>query len=310
MIDWVDYKGGQFCRISDQSWQYNFLFSLDDNQTSLTLNEFGVKEKDIKSIWLRRSGAKKQPDLSHIDNSYEFKRKLSQLLWRESDILRTGLLKMLKNKPCLSSFETITPNKIDMLLLAKQARLTVPATCITASKKEMLEFIKKYHKVITKNISDADIFNLDTLSYMQYTEEITPELLDSYDDNMYACLLQEKIEKEVELRIFYLHGNCYGMAIFSQLDDQTATDFRNYNTVTPNRNVPYQLPKEIEENIRTFMKSASLDTGSIDMIKTHDDKYIFLEVNPVGQFGMTSYPCNYFLEEKIADWLLHPTSTK
>jgi hypothetical protein len=30
----------------------------------------------------------------------------------------------------------------------------------------------------------------------------------------------------------------------------------------------------------------------------------FLEVNPAGQFGMVSTPCNYYLEEKIAEVLL------
>jgi D-alanine-D-alanine ligase-like ATP-grasp enzyme len=48
------------------------------------------------------------------------------------------------------------------------------------------------------------------------------------------------------------------------------------------------------------MQKLKLNTGSIDMIYTNDSKFIFLEVNPVGQFGMVSKPCNYNLEKKIA----------
>lgn len=48
------------------------------------------------------------------------------------------------------------------------------------------------------------------------------------------------------------------------------------------------------------MRIISLETGSIDLILTKDGLFIFLEVNPVGQFGMTSYPCNYYLEKLIA----------
>jgi hypothetical protein len=47
-----------------------------------------------------------------------------------------------------------------------------------------------------------------------------------------------------------------------------------------------------------------LETGSIDLIHTPDGRDVFLEVNPVGQFGMVSIPCNYGLERKVADLLM------
>ncbi len=52
------------------------------------------------------------------------------------------------------------------------------------------------------------------------------------------------------------------------------------------------------------MDNLGLDTGSIVLIKSKDDQWYFLEVNPVGQFGMVSYPCNYYLERKIAEYLV------
>jgi hypothetical protein len=52
------------------------------------------------------------------------------------------------------------------------------------------------------------------------------------------------------------------------------------------------------------MESINLNTGSLDFIKSSkDSNYYFLEVNPSGQFGMTSNPCNYNLHEKIANYL-------
>ncbi|CEJ68525.1 hypothetical protein BN1195_00813 [Chryseobacterium oranimense G311] len=44
-------------------------------------------------------------------------------------------------------------------------------------------------------------------------------------------------------------------------------------------------------------------TGSIDMIKGRDGNYYFLEVNPSGQFRMTSLPCNYNLHFEVAKFL-------
>jgi glutathione synthase/RimK-type ligase-like ATP-grasp enzyme len=122
-------------------------------------------------------------------------------------------------------------------------------------------------------------------------------------DNFFPSLLQHSIPKLYELRIFYLGGDFYSMAIFSQEDEQTKTDFRNYNYQKPNRTVPYKLPQEIEDKLDKFMKEMDLDTGSIDMIVTPRYEYVFLEVNPVGQYEMTSIPCNYYLNEKIAKYL-------
>ena len=63
------------------------------------------------------------------------------------------------------------------------------------------------------------------------------------------------------------------------------------------------MPIEIENNLAELMKHLNLNSGSIDLIYGCDKKYYFLEVNPVGQFGMTSYPCNYYIEKKIANYL-------
>ncbi|MGH9762966.1 MAG: hypothetical protein ACREAC_19250, partial [Blastocatellia bacterium] len=66
------------------------------------------------------------------------------------------------------------------------------------------------------------------------------------------------------------------------------------------RTVPYRLSCDLESRLAALMKAVNLDTGSIDMVRTVDGRFVFLEVNPVGQFGMVSQPCNYYLERKLA----------
>jgi len=48
------------------------------------------------------------------------------------------------------------------------------------------------------------------------------------------------------------------------------------------------------------MKALNLESGSIDLILDKSGNIYFLEINPVGQFGMTSVPTNYYLEKKVA----------
>ena len=95
------------------------------------------------------------------------------------------------------------------------------------------------------------------------------------------------------------------MAIFSQNNEKTKLDFRNYDYSFPNRKTPFILPSKIEKKIRNFMNFIKLNCGSLDLILTPNSEYVFLEVNPVGQFGMVSSPCNYELEKKIANKLIN-----
>lgn len=102
-----------------------------------------------------------------------------------------------------------------------------------------------------------------------------------------------------------MDGVIYSMAIFSQNDEQTQVDFRNYNVKKPNRTIPFKLPEIEKDKLVKFMNAVNMNCGSIDVIYTKDKKFVFLEVNPVGQFYQLSYPCNYHVEKKIAEYLIN-----
>ena len=136
---------------------------------------------------------------------------------------------------------------------------------------------------------------------MMYTSEVNEIKKDGY---IFPTKLQSKIDKKFELRIFYIDDVFFSMAIFSQSDNKTTVDFRNYNFKKSNRNVPYKLPINIESSLRNLVKELNLKTCSIDMLVSKDEDYYFLEINPVGQFGMVSKPCNYYLEEQMSLYIL------
>jgi D-alanine-D-alanine ligase-like ATP-grasp enzyme len=61
--------------------------------------------------------------------------------------------------------------------------------------------------------------------------------------------------------------------------------------------------KAIKIKLKKLMKELQLVSGSFDIIVTKTGEYIFLEVNPIGQFSQVSIPCNYYLEKRIALYL-------
>lgn len=231
----------------------------------------------------------------------KYKKAVARILGDEWGTTRGALHYILEQKYSLGSLgRDKHHNKIISLLTAASVGLNIPATLITTDKNKLTNVVKK-NKSITKAIYNMfEIISANTIRRVG-TKRISEEeekLLS--EEFFFPTLIQSEIPKAYELRIFFIKEEFYPMAIFSQLDEQTVVDFRNYNRNKPNRCVPYILPQKVKAKLVQFNKIMNLDTGSIDMIVTPDNKFYFIEVNPIGQFGWVSKNCNYRLEEKIA----------
>lgn len=330
VMNWLDTKGGESIRI-DSTRDFSLIhLGLKSNGSPQLVFSVRGKEYDldeIHSIWYRRGSELRLSQNDKINygshSNDTFHDLVSNYLKGESRVLIETVNYLFLRKHHLSNPLYASPNKLITLLRAKDAGLEIPDTFICSQKQHLQNFHGVHEGIITKPMSEVatfptvtgkEVFHLskigsnvqpDQLSYFgSYTEEVQENEIKTLSTTFFPSLFQEKLNKAVELRVFYLDESCYAMAIFSQLDQQTETDFRRYNREKPNRNVPFILPTEIESNIVRFMKSMRLKTGSIDIVVTTDNRYVFLEVNPVGQYGMTSYPCQYNLDEKIADYLL------
>lgn len=209
-------------------------------------------------------------------------------------------------KKQLGSLAKSSLNKLTILELAVKCNIKIPKSIICTNKKTLINFMNSIDaEVITKSIYEGiSVIDEDKGEiYSSYTVLLDKSNLEKIPNKFSPSLIQERIIKEVEIRSFYLNGKFYSMAIFSQNNIKTQVDFRHYDSDLPNRCVPFQLPKTIENKLAKLFKVIDLNTGSIDLIKTHQNDYVFLEINPVGQFGMVSYPCNYNLESKVYEFI-------
>ncbi len=160
---------------------------------------------------------------------------------------------------------------------------------------------------VTKAIDDGIYHLIEGKSYYTYTELQQKNDFINKEVAIFPSLIMNLIEKKFEIRTFYIDGYFYSMAIFSQSNKQTEVDFRKYSETKPNRNEPFKLPKELEAKLDNLFKEIGLNTGSVDFIVDKNDQFVFLEINPVGQYGMTSEPCNYNLDNVIAKYLIYGT---
>jgi ATP-GRASP peptide maturase of grasp-with-spasm system len=311
VMDWLNYLGVPCMRLNGEE-------VLDGaSRTRIELNSYvhesvikvegwpEVHSEAIRSIWYRRDVKRNESRLSELEQQ-AFYPALIDSLDKEYTVAKKAFFAAAESRARrLGNYRCQAPSKLDVLQLAKACGLDIPATILCNTKDDLLQFKEKCRNLITKAIRDGFNFECEAQLYMSYTEEVTDAVMEKIPAVFFPSLFQEKLEKELDLRIFYLDGTCYAMAIFSQLDKKTRTDFRKYNQQVNNRNVPYQLPETLVTCLRQLMTKLDLNTGSIDLVKTKTGRYVFLEVNPVGQYGMTAVPCNYPLNKKIATYLAY-----
>lgn len=197
-------------------------------------------------------------------------------------------------------------NRLATLDLAQKHGFKTPYFEVIANTKHLKDS-NLDNNFVTKAIDNGIYHLIEGKSYYTYTELQQKSDFINKEVPIFPSLLMNLIDKKFEIRTFYIEGHFYSMAIFSQSNKQTEVDFRKYSESKPNRNEPFKLPKEIEEKLDNLFREIGLNTGSVDFIVDENDNYVFLEINPVGQYGMTSEPCNYNLDDVIAKYLMYGT---
>ncbi|KGE12742.1 grasp-with-spasm system ATP-grasp peptide maturase [Sphingobacterium deserti] len=278
-----------------------FDFVIDKNGVEINSNE-------ILSVWYRKGNIFFENVFESVlqttswnkeDESYIIQ--IKKFLKGEMSTLTEFFYDLVENRyRSIGKRSNSRNNKLIHLMHANNCGFFIPDTFIETSKKRVTKYLNSNH--VTKAIRDGIFLQNDGgyVRYVMYTQLLENISSLTLSEDFFPSLIQPKINKKYELRVFYLKGKIFSMAIFSQDSTKTKVDFRRYDHQNPNRCVPYKLKHDDEIKIRNFMTLSNLNTGSLDFIVSSCGKLYFLEVNPVGQFGMVSYPCNYFIEREIA----------
>lgn len=268
---------------------------------------------DVKSIWYRRPNRRvipirtiKEDLFSYKIDNKDLEMRLMNSANKEAEKVNSyDLIYKYNAKHVLGNALKYEVNKFEVLRIAKNFGIDIPKSILTNSKSKLINFFNECNGEIISKMHDMLLCDIkDTHSTLAtYTEKIELNFINELPDYFFIAHFQEKLEKIYEIRSFYLDGDIYSMAMFSQQNKNTSVDFRRYDRNSMNRRVPYKLPSDLENCIRYLMQKINLNCGSLDIVKTKD-RYVFLEVNPVGQFGFVSSACNYHLHKKIAEYLV------
>jgi len=283
------------------------LINLEHDNASFLLS-------DIKSVWYRRGDIIFKQSLPNpkFKMDVELDIVLKNYIHNENKTVRDYIIDYLdKNCFNLSSIKTVTQNKLIQLETAAKHKLKIPQTLISSDNEEIISELNKGKRLITKPIGESFFYysQKENIKIQGYTKLLTKKTVKENKTNMFT-LAQTAIDKLYELRVFYFFGKTYSIAIYSQENSKTKIDQKDYDYVNPVYCQPYTIPKIIENKLGKLMNDLNLDNGSIDMIRNKEGEYIFLEVNPVGQFENVSTIGNYNLEGLIAKKLIRDEQRK
>ncbi|MBQ9469358.1 MAG: grasp-with-spasm system ATP-grasp peptide maturase [Bacteroidales bacterium] len=308
VAQWLLSWGVDFVRLNTEDAVRVLDVSPSSGRVAVQVRGRELNLADFDRMWLRRGVLRLEclaETMSALAN-IRAGRKLQGFVQNEWARLREYIFFCLERRAVLGSFARYNMNKLCVLHIAKECGLDIPETLISEDSSR-IEALVAQKQLITKPISEAITYGDTPGGYFKLlTAPVDTTDLEQKD--ILPSLVQERLDKWVELRIFYLRKRCYTAAIFSQDNVATAVDFRNYSS-TKNRVVPFSLPGHVAQKIELLMRKLNLDTGSIDMVLTRDMRYVFLEVNPVGNIEMVSKPCNYPIEREIAKVLSNGIET-
>lgn len=167
------------------------------------------------------------------------------------------------------------------LTLARSCGLAVPDTIVTNDPVEAKKFLASTGRAIYKPLTPAGITEADTHRVV-FT---TPVTVGDVDESirLTAHLFQEWIDKKYEVRLTVV-DDVFLAARIDAGSDTSAVDWRaDYDalTYTPLAN----LPPAVRTGVSALMAQLGLRFGTFDFIVTRDDRWIFLEINPNGQWA-------------------------
>lgn len=212
------------------------------------------------------------------------------------------------NHPLISS-RLLEHNKLYQLQVAQQLGLIVPETIITNDAAELLAFCEECGGSLAVKCIEGHAYREQQTRtpFGLFTSCVTLDELAAQEEGIgYAPVFAQRyIPKKIELRITVVGDRLFSCAIHSQDSERTKHDWRNYDFEKV-RHEAYELPEEIERRLRALMRFWRLSFGALDMIVTPSGEYVFLEINPGGQWGWIEDLAGLPISGAIAETLAMP----
>lgn len=188
------------------------------------------------------------------------------------------------------------------LSVAARLGFSIPRTVITNDPDAIRKAFREFSAMIIKPARSGHLIQQGQ-HFSIFTSRVLEEHLCDLDDaHLSPAIYQELVPKEFDIRVTIVGRKIFAAAIDSQSDSAAVIDWRR----TKNPDLPHHrvsLPAQLENLLLELMNCLGLTFGAIDLIQTTDGRYVFLEVNPSGQWLWIDKRIDFGISDAIAEWL-------
>ncbi|MEH2198825.1 MvdC family ATP-grasp ribosomal peptide maturase [Nostoc sp.] len=266
---------------------------------SLEYGNHSISTEQVQAVWMRRIW---EPKLSE-----ELAPKFREACIRESQATLDGFWDSLKDARWVDDLERINTahNKLRQLRVASEVGFTIPQTLVTNKAESAREFFQQVNgKMVSKLLTSLSRSMEANSSFFLYTSTVKEEDLQDAESLRYCPMVfQEEIPKQSELRVVYVNGHVFVGALEASVYAAAKVDWRKPG-VDVGAWQHHQLPDEVVRRLQAFMGRFGLLFGALDFIVTPSGEYVFLEVNPIGEWGMLEKDLDLPIANAIADTLV------
>jgi glutathione synthase/RimK-type ligase-like ATP-grasp enzyme len=179
--------------------------------------------------------------------------------------------------------------------VARRIGLTLPQTLVTNDPDAGRNFIEKIG--IGKTVFKAFLAIIED---WRETRLIKPQDLDRLESLRYAPVIFQEYIEGVDLRIIVVGDRIYAAEIDAR---KTSYPVDMRMVIGEASMKPIELPSYLQDMILRFMRSLGLVYGAIDMRRTAEGDFVFLEVNPAGQWLFVEERTGQPISQAVADLL-------
>ncbi|MCK6463019.1 MAG: hypothetical protein L6Q29_04380 [Candidatus Pacebacteria bacterium] len=300
-------KGGRCVRFNTEDYpeKVKITMFLDGSKFDgcIKFNNDTLNFKDIATVWYRRPH---NPSVTSISDSVAKN-------WVEEESLYAlrCLWTLLEDKfwvNSLLSCEKIQFNKWHQMIIANKVGLSTPLSILANCHKDIVRLCRNVKGDLALKVIKNVAVNYDNKTLLLHTKRVSQVEIEKTSPKAFEfspIFLQKYIDKKLELRITVIRDKVFACEIHSQDNEKTLEDWRKHvflKDELPHN--PCELPAEIESMCVLLVRKLGLYFGAIDMILTPDDKYVFLEVNPNGQWGWIEELTKMPISSAMADLLM------
>lgn len=265
------------------------------NITSVVASINGVSK--FNSVWFRRVTL---PDLNIAATKAEYLYYCAEL-----DLFLSNLWLSIKADRWLSLPSNIyrAENKLLQLEIASSLGFTTPQTLVSYDYDEIKSFYLSCHEdIIIKPLHSGRIEESQDRCGQIFTSKVKKEDLEVLkNSHPLPNIYQENIPKDIEIRVTVVGTKIFSASVDSKVNQNTQTDWRKERLKFDR----FTLPEKVAEKCITLVKKLNLNFGAIDLIRKPNGEFVFLEINPNGQWVWIEADTGL----KISDAIIHFLTT-